>query len=359
MRGAQLAAGRRDVLSLALADNGRDVAVPERALEGEDTFFGGSLPGRALPGIIDDEVELATHAGHQARQLGRVFRAVVDAAEQEIFKGDALARLERIRLQRGQKLIQRPAGGPGHDALAQGLIGRVQRDRQIGEPAFAQLAQALADAAGGNGDAPWGKVQAPVVIEAFQRVPDGGPVEQGLAHAHEDEVAQHGPVRPRVAQMFARHQDLPKDLAHAEVARKAHPACGAKGAGHGAAHLRGKALAPAAAAVARFGGDEHALHQRAVLHAQEELDRAVAAFLRPRHFGPLDARAAREALAAGARDVAHALEVAGHLAPQPLPELDGPEFRLMELVAHPVDERGQREVQKIDTFVGRRAHGPV
>lgn len=359
MRGAQLAAGRRDVLSLALADNGRDVALPERALEGEDAFFRGRLPGRAFPGIEDDEVELAAHAGHQARQFGRVFWAVVDAAEQEILEGDAFARLERIGGQRGQKLVQRPARGPGHDALAQGLIGRVQRDRQIGEPAFAQLAQAVADAAGGDGDAPRGKVQAPVVIEAFQRVPDRAPVEQGLAHAHEDQVAQHGPVRARVAQMFARHQDLPEYLAHAEVARKAHFARGAKGAAHGAAHLRGKALAPAAAAVARFRGDEDALHQRAVLHAQEELDRAVAAFLRPRHFGPLDARALREALAAGARDVAHALEVPGHLAPQPLPELDSPEFRLVELVAHPVDERGQREVQKIDTFVGRRAHGPV
>lgn len=63
--------------------------------------------GSAGPRIEYDEVGHAAHPREQPGSPGRVFRAVVEAAQAEMFKGDALARRERTTLERARVLLQR------------------------------------------------------------------------------------------------------------------------------------------------------------------------------------------------------------------------------------------------------------
>ena len=156
--------------------------------------------------------------------------------------------------------------------------------------------------------------------------------------------------------MLAGHQDLAQDLAHAHVAFEAHGAGAAEGAGHGAAHLRGEALGPAAHAFAGVAGDEHGLHFGAVLEAEQELGGIVAALFHGDDLGPADLGALGQTFPAGFGDIGHGVEIAGHLLPDPLPDLDGPELGLAQLVLHPVGEFGQGIVEEVDHGL-RGCHG--
>ena len=263
-------------------------------------------------------------------------------------KGDSFPRLQRIGFERGQQLIQGPARGLGHDPGAQFLVGRVQGHGQIGHAAFAQFDQTLLDAAGGDRDPARRKIESLIVVQALQGAHDLVQVEQGFAHAHEDQIAQHGPVGTIVAQMLAGHQNLAQNLAHVHIPLKAHAPCGTEGAAHGAAHLRRQTLGPAAHALTGIRGNQDGFHQRAVFQAEQKFGGAVAAFLHLSHFGPGNARRFRQTRPAGLGDIAHGLEIAGHFLPDPLPDLHGPELGFAQFGLHPVREFGKGEIEEVD-----------
>jgi len=183
--------------------------------------------------------------------------------------------------------------------------------------------------------------------EALEGAQHLGQVAEGFAHAHKDQVAQHGPVRTGIAQVLTRHQNLTKNFAHGHVAFQAHAARGAEGTAHGAAHLTGKALGPAAHALAGIGGDEHGFHLRAVGQTQQKLGGAVGALLHGVHRGPGDDGGGGQTFPASLGNIGHGIEAAGHFLPQPLPDLHGAEAGFTQLRGHPGFQFGQGQVEDV------------
>src|SRR5829696_4086813 len=72
-------------------------------------------------------------AVEQVRQLPRVLVRVVDAVEQDVLEGEALAGLQRFLelLARGEQLGERPALVDGHQAVAQLVGRRGERDGEV------------------------------------------------------------------------------------------------------------------------------------------------------------------------------------------------------------------------------------
>lgn len=187
-------------------------------------------------------LRLALDPGNELGELAGVLGLIVHAAEQEILEGDVLARLERIAFQRRHEIVEMPVRGFGHDLGAEILIGRVKRDGKEGEAAVAEFAQARLDAAGRNGNAAGGEIHPLVVVQHLKCAGGFAQVEQRLAHAHEDEVADNGVVDAVVAEPHTGHENLAQDFPGGHVADKAHRARAAKRAAHRAADLRRHAL---------------------------------------------------------------------------------------------------------------------
>ena len=169
-----------------------------------------------------------------------------------------------------------PVRGFGHDLGAEILIGRVKRDGKEGEAAVAEFAQARLDAAGRNGNAAGGEIHPLVVVQHLKGAGGFAQVEQRLAHAHEDEVADNGVVDAVVAEPHTGHENLAQDFPGGHVADKAHRARAAKRAAHRAADLRRHALGDPDGTVLPRAREDDRLHQRAVPQPKQQFFRAVA-----------------------------------------------------------------------------------
>ena len=147
---------------------------------------------------------------------------------------------------------------------------------------------------------------------------------------------------PACAKCAGPRQHLPQNLAHGHVAGEAQLPGGAEGAGHGAAHLGGKALG-----VVLAHGDEHRLHAFAVGQAQQQLDGPVAADAHHVGRGQVYHRALRQFGLQLPGEVGHFAKVPRALVPQPVPQLVRAEARQRKLVDHEGLKLGVRQVQKI------------
>ena len=147
----------------------------------------------------------------------------------------------------GEQVGDGEAAGGGDELGAEGVIGGVQREGELHvEFLIHELAELREQADGGEGDLPPAEVRGVVAGEQVDGFGDVGEVEQGFAHAHQDDGAEDP---AELGGLGFEGEELLDDLAAGEVAGEALGAGGAEVAGHGAAGLGGEAAGGAVGAI--------------------------------------------------------------------------------------------------------------
>jgi len=91
----ELAASGVDVASAGKADERRDSRGDEDGLEGENALGVGHGVRDLGAGVESDEVDLGAEPADEVDDFAGLGRVVVDAAKQDVLKGEALAVAER------------------------------------------------------------------------------------------------------------------------------------------------------------------------------------------------------------------------------------------------------------------------
>jgi hypothetical protein len=162
----------------------------------------------------------------------------------------------------------------GHDLVTLFVVGGVERQ---GELEFylviTELADHLGDAGGGDGDAAGAHGEAVIRVgDPFDSLEDILIIQQGFAHAHEDDIRQFLPIHP--FGLLVDQYDFVIDLVVVKVTLTFHVPCGAELTAQRAADLRGDA-----GCFAFIGRDEYAFDHMVVHGAETAFDRAVGAVL--------------------------------------------------------------------------------
>lgn len=185
----ELAAGGVDIASARTANIGGNLVVDEALLESGDIFGRGHGVGYAGAGIPSDEVDLGGKIGaaDEPDDFVGMLGLIVDAPQEDIFKGDPLARPQGDFLDGGDEIVDVPLAGDGHDLLADLIVGGVERDGELGADGFlGEALDARDDPGGGDGHTRFG--DSDFSDEEADSVHEGVVIEERLAHAHEDEV---------------------------------------------------------------------------------------------------------------------------------------------------------------------------
>ena len=269
--------------------------------------------GDLARGVERDEVDLAAPPLEQPHQLPGVLGPVVDAAQHHVFVRDQASARNPIALRRRDHVRQRVLRLDRHQLAPQGGIGRVQADRQVGaDRLLHQLLQRGQDADRGQRQLLRRDREAFGIHENAQGLHGRVVVEQGLAHPH------HHDVPGLLARRRLRHDGghLAQDLVDREVALVPGDAREAERALERTSGLRGDADgAP------RRLRDVDALDGRAVLQAEEVLDRAVEGLAALGDLGPAQRVLRVDLRARGLRQVRHLVDGADPLAVEPAVEL--------------------------------------
>src|SRR6185312_1473380 len=165
-------------------------------------------------------------------------RLIVDAAQQDVLKRHPLSRAQRNRLYGVEQLRDVPLARDRHNALANNIIARVERERQLGSHGFLREGFDPREYAGSRDGHPRLR-NADAIDQHTHALHEGVVVQKRFTHTHEDEVDA---VLAHFDAMSIEHcGDLPGDLPGSQVA--ANPQLGrqAELAVDGAADLAGNA----------------------------------------------------------------------------------------------------------------------
>ena len=263
---ARLAASGVYVLAFFVAEGGVDALLGQtRQKRGDSAGFGRGkreVRGGVPRDDVDGDVEIADETG----QLVRVARGVVDAAQERPFKGELASGGLLVMLERRAEFVEGIGAVERDEAVAQGVVGGVERDAEADLPIFLGEAGYAGDVArGGDGDFARADAHAGGVHEEANAFGHVVVVAEGFAHAHVDDV------RGAIAEGFVRQEDegLAGDLRRVEIAYEAGMAGGAEGAVQRAAGLRGDADRDAVAVA-----QEHGLDGLSIAQAEQDLARA-------------------------------------------------------------------------------------
>ena len=132
MLSGELAAGGGDVVASFDALGDVDAVGGEDSSEGPDGFGGG--PGEAFAGVdpvegdeVDDVRDAFDEAGEGAGLVGRVG----DVADEQIFEGDFAASGGLVVAHGAHHFGDGPPVVNGHEAVADFVEGRVEREREV------------------------------------------------------------------------------------------------------------------------------------------------------------------------------------------------------------------------------------
>jgi len=193
------------------------------------------LAGRVKAGhgrIVGNQIDLAGEFGRQPAQRCGILLAVVETREEDIFEGRPAPGFFGVILDRVEEFGQGVTFGHRDDLPAFRVDGGMERDGEAIRLPLLRIAH------NGRGDADRGDDDMAVadgdpisVVDEAGRGHDGFIIEQGLTHAHKDDVGRQFTGLPR------RLQHLIDDLAGGQVAFETQGAGGAKGAAESAADL--------------------------------------------------------------------------------------------------------------------------
>ena len=237
------------------AEGGGDAGGGEHGHEGVLPGIAGALPFEALDLVVGDAVDLGFHFARHADEGGGVLGAVVDAGDEDVFKGQPLLFPLGVKGAGLEEHGERVFAVHGHDLRADLIGGAVEGDGEADlEGLLGEFADLRGEAAGGKGDVARAEADAPGGIDDADGAHEVGEVREGLAHAHEDDVID------ALAAQLLDAEDLPDDLGGGEIAAPAVEPARAEFAAVGAADLGGNAeRAPVAGFAVKRGrrGDEH------------------------------------------------------------------------------------------------------
>ena len=271
---AELAAGGVDVGAAGAAEVGDEFVLAEDRGEGFGGVVGGGLVGVALQaeagGVVAEEVHMHAACANDGGERAGVVGRIVYAAEEAILDRDGAAAAGLKAVGGGEDVGDRETFAHREELGARGVVGSVERDGEVDvETGGGEGVDAGDDADGGDGDLAPAEGAEAVVGDAVDRGEDVVEVQQGLAHAHEDE----GLEAAADGEGFATEgEKLFDDFAGGEVALEAGLGGGAEIAAHGAADLGGNA---AGGAVGAEIGHEHGLDGAGVSEAEEKFGGAV------------------------------------------------------------------------------------
>ena len=92
--------------------------------------------------VLDDVDEIGGHLAVEADEFVGVFEAVVEIFEEDVFEGDHAVALALVIFASGGEFGQRILAVHGHDFVANGVGGAVERN---GESKLERFARELAD----------------------------------------------------------------------------------------------------------------------------------------------------------------------------------------------------------------------
>jgi len=222
-------AGQREFLRQDLLETGRGLAAAR----------GARVAGR---GVERDQIHLGRQSAQQLPDCASVGFPIVPPLDQRPFVKNAAAGRGAVRPAGCHEFVQGPFPGDGDERGPARLGGGVEGDGQMHRPAFLGEAQNPGDnpdraernALGTERDA--GGIE-----QDIDRLHHRLVIVEGLAHAHQDDVAQARPVAGRRALALAQDavdmDGLGDDFAGRQVPAEAHLSRGAEDAAHGAAGL--------------------------------------------------------------------------------------------------------------------------
>ena len=187
----ELAASGENVAAAGLADEGGDSLPHQRLMKLFHGLRSWSCVLGIGPGIPCDQIHLGGKAGaaYEACYFEGIFKAIGDSSEQNIFECDSLARAQRYLANSLDDLLNRPLAIDGHYLGTDAIVRRVETDGESGAEIgrfFCELFDARNDAGGGNGHTL--RAKADFTDEKANCGHEVVVVEEGLAHAHEDQV---------------------------------------------------------------------------------------------------------------------------------------------------------------------------
>ena len=185
----ELTARRVDVVAAGLADRRHVALVDQRLLERKDSRArtGAELgAGERVPG---NEVEFARHAANTGGERARVPGRIVDSVEHHVFERDEIARgaLE-IADARVEERRDRVLAVDRHEAVAQRVVGRVQRHGQRDGAIVAQPVDRRNDSRRRQRHAATRQSVGVVVEKDAERRAHAVVIRERLAHAHHHDV---------------------------------------------------------------------------------------------------------------------------------------------------------------------------
>src|SRR6185437_9764463 len=239
-RALELSAGGEDVAPPRLPDVRGDSVEFELVLKLDDLVGRGHFIADARAGVPDDEIDLerAVDPAQQRAHFVRVLKLVVDAAEQDVLKGQLFLRAQRNLADCPDEAVDVPLAVDGHDLFTDLIVGRVERNRQLGPQRFGGKAlNPRQDSGSGDGHARLGNSD--FRNQQTYGAHEGVIVEEGFAHAHKDQVDA---VAAYLHVVALEHRDhLPGDFSGGKVADNAQLGGEAELAIDGAADLAGDA----------------------------------------------------------------------------------------------------------------------
>ncbi len=236
----QLSTARGDVDPPALAHGAGQACVLDDLLEGADLCVRRGLPPEAFGGIQRNQIYMRIHSLQERRELVRVFRTVVDAADQgpgEEHTGPLDRRVFATGL---QQVAERPLFVDRHEATPLHIVDTVQTDGQ-------RVALRMAGQFQDTGDMPdradrhagGPDVQPAIVGQDIERFDDRLEICHRLPHPHHHDIPK--PVALPCPQGPFDMMRLRDDLTRSEMAREAHLPGRAKNTAHRTAHLAAQA----------------------------------------------------------------------------------------------------------------------
>ena len=235
----------------------------------------GGAAGIALRGVQRNEIDVGVQPLEQTGHAAGMLRRIVLTLDQGPAKEDPASRRLAIGATGGHQVGQRPATIAGHEGAAFFISGGMQAHRQIVRRLLLRHAQDAGDHTHrADADFRRAQVYAAIIGDDAQSLHDGIVIVQGLAHAHEHQVAQPGLAHALQQPLSMQH--LGDDLTRSQVAHETHLAGGAEDAAHRAARLS-----------AQTGGEapwiahHHGLDLLAIIEPQEQLAREFITALDP------------------------------------------------------------------------------
>ena len=306
----QLSAGGIDVFSAAAAEPGIDPILFEVLHELVNGILVGFCEKGLLDGVVFDDVdEVGGHLPVNLHQLVRILPAVVEILKEDILERDLVACLLIKMVQRLDEGLDVIGLVDGHDLVAFLIIGCMQRERQLELYLIvAELADHLGHARGRDGNAAGAHGQPFGRGDAFDGRQDILVIQQGFAHAHEDDVGELFFID--AFGLLVDEDDLVIDLVKVQVAPALHIAGGAEFTAERTADLRGDT-----GGLSFVRRDKHSFDQVAFRSAETAFDGAVGRVLR----GVDSQRGQREVFGeAGAEllaEIGHVVEAVGMFLP--------------------------------------------